>query len=68
MPPQGVMTSEQAGYNSGLKPIKGHEFRPGTQTRSRDKIPSLSLGVHSAEWLSYRPENQGMAVELLRAG
>ena len=45
MPPQGVMTCEQAGYNPGLKPIKGHEFRPGTQTRSRDKLSSLSLGI-----------------------
>jgi len=45
MPPQGVMTCEQACYSPGLKPIKGHEFRPGTQTKSRDKFSSLSLGI-----------------------
>ena len=45
MPPQGVMTRKQASYSPGLKPIKGHEFRPGTQTRSRDKLSSLSLGI-----------------------
>jgi len=45
MPPQGVMTCKQAIYSPGLKPIKGHEFRPGTQTRSRDKLLSLSLGI-----------------------
>ena len=45
MPPQGVMTCEQASYSPRLKLIKGHEFRPGTQTRSRDKLSSLSLGI-----------------------
>ena len=45
MPSEGVMTCEQASYNPGLKPIKGHEFRPGTQTRSRDKLSGLSLGI-----------------------
>ena len=37
--------SRPAGYNPGLKPIKGHEFRLGTQTRSQDKLSSLSLGI-----------------------
>jgi len=32
MPPQGVMTCEQASYSPGLKPIKGHKFRPGASS------------------------------------
>ena len=45
MPPQGVMACDQASYSRGLKPIKGHECHPGTQTRSRDKLSSLSVGI-----------------------
>ena len=45
MPPQGVMSLKQANYSPGLNPIKGQEFCPGTQTRSRDKLSSLSLGI-----------------------
>jgi len=39
------MTRKKASYNPWLNPIKGHKFCPGTQTRSRDKLSSLSLGV-----------------------
>ena len=39
------MTRKQASYNPGLNPIKGQEFCPGTQIRSRDKLSSLSLGI-----------------------
>jgi len=39
------MTHKQASYNPGLNPSKGQDFCPGTQTRSRDKLSSLSLGV-----------------------
>ena len=45
MPPQGVMTRKQASYSPGLNRIKGQEFCPGTQTGSRDKLSSLSLGI-----------------------
>jgi len=39
------MTRKKASYNPGLNPIKGHKFCPGTQTRSRDKLSSLPLGI-----------------------
>jgi len=45
MSSQGVMSRKKAGYNPGLNPIKGHKFYPGTQTRSRDKLSSLPLGI-----------------------
>jgi len=45
MSPQGVMTRKKASYNPGLNPIKGHKFCPGAQTRTRDKLASLRLGV-----------------------
>ena len=45
MSPQGVMTREQASYSPGLNSIEGQKFCPGIQTRSRDKLPSLSLGI-----------------------
>jgi hypothetical protein len=34
MPPQGVMTSEQANYCPGLRPVEGRNFGLGSQTRS----------------------------------
>jgi hypothetical protein len=46
------MTREQASYSPGLNSIKGQKFCPGTQTRSRDKFPSLSLGISKALPLS----------------
>ena len=52
MSPQGVMARKKASYNPGLNPIKGKKFSPGTQTGSRDKFPSLSLGVTKASPLS----------------
>jgi hypothetical protein len=39
------VTHKKASYNPGLNPIKGHKFCPGTQTRSRDKLSSLPLGI-----------------------
>ena len=39
------MTRKQASYSPGLNSIKGKKFCPGTQTVSRDKLPSLSLGI-----------------------
>jgi hypothetical protein len=39
------MIREQTIYSPGLNSIKGQKFCPGTQTRSRDKLPSLSLGI-----------------------
>ena len=45
MSPQGVMTRKKAIYNPRLNPVKGKKFSPGTQTRSRYKLLSLSLGV-----------------------
>jgi len=45
MSPQGVMTPKKASYNPGLNPVKSKKFSPGTQTGSRDKLSSLSLGV-----------------------
>jgi len=48
MSPQGVMTINKASYNTGLNPIKGHKFCPGTQTKSRDKLSSLPLGITKA--------------------
>jgi len=45
MSPQGVMTRKKASYSPGLNPIKGQKFFPGTQTGSRDKLSSLSLGI-----------------------
>jgi len=45
MSPQGIMTRKKASYNPGLNPIKGHEFHPDAQTRTRDKLASLHLGV-----------------------
>jgi len=45
MSAQGVMTRKKASYNPGFNPIKGQKFCPGTQTGSRDKLSSLSLGV-----------------------
>ena len=44
MPPQGVMTCEQAGYSPGLRTIKGHKFRPwGRLVRSSDETSSSVL-------------------------
>jgi len=45
MSPQGVMTRKKASYSPGLNPVKGKKFCPGTQTGSRDKLSSLSLGI-----------------------
>ena len=39
------MAHKKASYNSGLNRIKGHKFCPGTQTRSRDKLSNLPLGI-----------------------
>ena len=52
MSPQGVMTREQASYSPGLNSIESKKFYPGTQTRSRDKLPILSLGISKALPLS----------------
>jgi len=45
MSPQGVTTHEKASHGPGLSPIKGHKFCPGAQTRFRDKLVSLPLGI-----------------------
>ena len=45
MSPQGVMSRKKASYNPGLDPTKGHKFCPGAQTRTRDKLASLPVGV-----------------------
>ena len=45
MSPQGVMTHEEASHDPGLSTVKGHKFCPGAQTRSRDKLMSLPLGI-----------------------
>jgi hypothetical protein len=45
MSPQGVMFRKRVSYSLGLSPIKGQEFNLGTQSGSRDYIPSLSLGI-----------------------
>jgi len=42
------MTHEQASYSPGLNSIEGQKFCPCTETRSRDKLPSLSLGISKA--------------------
>ena len=39
------MTHKKASYNPESNPIKGDKFCPGTQTRSRDKLLSLPLGI-----------------------
>ena len=39
------MTRKKASYNPGLNPIKGHKFCPDVQTRTRDKLANLPLGV-----------------------
>ena len=45
MSPQGVMSRKKASYSPGLDPTKGHKFFPGAQTRTRDKLAGLPLGV-----------------------
>ena len=45
MSPQGVMTREEASHGHGFSPIKGNKFCPGAQSRSRDKLVSLPLGI-----------------------
>jgi len=52
MSPQGVMTHKKASHSPRLSPIKGKKFSPGTQTGSRDKFQSLSLGVTKTSPLS----------------
>ena len=39
------MTCEKASHGPGLSPVKGLKFCPGAQTRSRDKLVSLPLGI-----------------------
>ena len=39
------MSRKKASYNPGLDPTKPHTFCPGAQTRTRDKLASLPLGV-----------------------
>ena len=36
---------KEASYNPGLYPIKGNKFCLNTQTRSRDKLSNLPLGI-----------------------
>ena len=48
MSPQGVMTREEAYNGPGLNPVEGHKFCSGTQTRSRDELSCLPLGVTKA--------------------
>ena len=48
MSPQGVMSRKKACNGPGLNPIKSHKFFPGTQTRSRDELSCLPLGVTKA--------------------
>jgi len=51
MSPQCVMTRKKASYNSGLNPIKGHTFCPGTQTRSRDNCQAcLRVSQRPRHW------------------
>ena len=52
MSPQSVMSRKKASYSPGMSPIEGKKFSPGTQTGSRDKFPSLSLGVTKTSPLS----------------
>jgi len=65
MSPQGVTTRKKASYNPGLNPVKGLEFSPGTQTGSRDKLSSLSLGVTKDSPLSPMLVDQPAAEPLL---
>ena len=42
------MAHEEAYNGSGLNPVEVHKFCPGTQTRSRDELSCLPLGVTKA--------------------
>jgi len=42
------MTHKEAYSGPGLNPIEGHKFCPGTQTRPRDELSYLPLGVAKA--------------------
>jgi len=46
--PQGVVTCKEACNSPELNPVQGHKFCPGTQTRSRDELSCLPLGVTKA--------------------
>ena len=46
------MTCEQASYSPGLSSVESQKFCPGTQTRSRDELTSLSLGISKTSSLS----------------
>jgi len=45
MSAQGIMSCEKASTNPGLYPVEGQKLSFDTQTRSRNKFLSLSLGV-----------------------
>jgi len=59
------MTHKKASYSPGLNPIKGKKFSPGTQTRPRDKLSSLSLGVTKTLPLSPMLVDQPVAEPLV---
>jgi len=39
------MTCKQASYSPGLSSVESQKSCPGTQTRSWDELPSMSLGI-----------------------
>ena len=45
MSPQCVVTRKKTYNGPGLNPVEGRKFCPGTQTRSRDELSCLPLGV-----------------------
>ena len=68
MSPLGVMTREQASYSPGLSSVESQKFCPGTQTRSRDELPSLSLGISKTLPLSSVLVDQPATEPLLQIG
>jgi len=59
------MARKKASHSPGLSPIKGQKFSSGTQTESRDKFLSLSLGVTKTSPLSLMLVNQPATEPLL---
>ena len=60
------MTREQASYSPGLSSVESQKFCPGTQTRSRDELLSLSLGISKTLPLSSVLANQPVTELLLQ--
>ena len=60
------MTREQAIYSPGLSSVESQKFCPGTQIRSRDELPSLSLGISKTLPLSSALVDQPATEPLLQ--